>query len=81
MGILIIGLPYRLNQVVSPFADDESITIFQIQRIDGDFAYITWPTFTFHSDDVARNNDGTMCCIITYLARELLYILLPIFKS
>jgi hypothetical protein len=62
---LMVGVPYVLLQVVSPFAAD-SITVLQIERIPGNFVYEAWPTYPFHPNDVARINDGSMRCTITY---------------
>jgi len=70
MESLTIRVPYLLHQAVSPFADDESM-IFQIERCDGDCVYITWPTCPFYPDDVARINNGTVCCIIKYMVQRI----------
>ena len=65
MESLTVGVPYILLQMVLPFAD-ESTTILQLERIAGDFVYVTWPTCLFRPYDVARINDETMRFTITY---------------
>jgi hypothetical protein len=57
--------------MVSPFTDDESTTIFQKERSDGDFVHITWPTYPFNHDVVARISNVTMRCIITYMGQRI----------
>ena len=70
MESLTVGVPYILLHVDSTFAD-ESITVLQIESSAGDFVYVARPTCPFHPYDVARINDGTMRCTITYMGHTI----------
>ena len=73
MERLIIGVSYRLHHVVSPFPDDETSTIFQIESSDVEFVYFTWTTCPFYPDDVTRINNGRMRCIIPYMGQRITF--------